>query len=675
MLASMEARIAEHAAAPTPPLPISSLPLPLPSPLTTSPTDAGASLGYRAAGIKMRALLPPTSLRTDVPEAKMLPWKRACFTTLVLRLEIRESSAAGAARQQWPTLKVDLRRDMVEGMGYRITDIEVTYARRAWVGSKDKSAAIKAYVRTLEAHVATLIAQTSSLQTQLTTSLGRIKTLEARDPEPQDESAKAGNSSSTALGPYFSFLGSYCTDHVVIRTIMYDYRCCYGIAAALAERDADKSRNVNDNNDSGTSRRRQVSTVCEAVGHDVAYVMPWKTLKKMMTDKYCPRSVINKLETKMRNLKVKGIDVMSYNQHFHELAMMCDKMFPKESDVVEKYVRGLPDMIHGSVKASKPKTMQEAIEFATELMEKKVLAIAEPPSKMKELSDQLKELFDKGFIRPSSSPWGAPVLFFKRRLSVYSKIDLRSGYHQLRVREEDIPKTAFKTQYRHYEFQVMPFGLTNAPAVFMDIINRVCKPYLDKFVIVFIDDILIYSKSKQEHEEHLKLILELLKKEQLYAKFSKCKFWIPKVQFLGHVIDSQGVVHFGKRGKLNPRYIGPFKVLSKVGTVAYRLEFRQQLSRVHRMFHVSNLKKCLSDESLAVPLDEIHIDEKLCFVEDSVEITDREVKRLKQIHIPIIKVRWNFKRGPEFTWEHEDQFRKKYPQVFTKIAPSTSGAS
>nr|GFB44072.1 putative reverse transcriptase domain-containing protein [Tanacetum cinerariifolium] len=125
--------------------------------------------------------------------------------------------------------------------------------------------------------------------------------------------------------------------------------------------------------------------------------------------------------------------------------------------------------------------------------------------------------------------------------SVYSKIDLRSGYHQLRVLEEDIPKTAFRTRYGHYEFQVMPFGLTNAPAVFMDLMNRVCKPYLDKFVIVFIDDILIYSRDEKEREEHLKAILELLKKEELYAKFSKCEFWIPKVQFLGHVIDSQGI--------------------------------------------------------------------------------------------------------------------------------------
>nr|GEV99044.1 reverse transcriptase domain-containing protein [Tanacetum cinerariifolium] len=125
--------------------------------------------------------------------------------------------------------------------------------------------------------------------------------------------------------------------------------------------------------------------------------------------------------------------------------------------------------------------------------------------------------------------------------SVYSKIDLRSSYHQLRVQEEDILKTAFRTRYGHYEFQVMPFGLINAPAVFMDLMNRVCRPYLDKFVIVFIDDIVIYLKDEKEHEEHLKAILELLKKEELYAKFSKCEFWIPKVQFLGRVIDSQGI--------------------------------------------------------------------------------------------------------------------------------------
>nr|GFA43594.1 putative reverse transcriptase domain-containing protein [Tanacetum cinerariifolium] len=278
-----------------------------------------------------------------------------------------------------------------------------------------------------------------------------------------------------------------------------------------------------------------------------------------------------------------------------------------EKDKVERYVDGLLDTIHGSVMATKPKTMQDAIEFATELMNKKTNTWAESqadnkrksddttqnnhqqpnkrqntgrayatgnsdkrayegprpwctrlrapyrlaPSKMKELAEQLQELTDKGFIRPGSSPWGALVLFVKKKdwsfwmcinyrelnkltmknrcplpriddlfdqlkgSSIYSKIDLRSRYHQLRVQEEDIPKTAFRTRYGHYEFQVMPFGLTNTPAVFMDLMNRVCKPYLDKFVIVFIDDILIYSKSKKEHKGHLRQILNLLKKEEL----------------------------------------------------------------------------------------------------------------------------------------------------------------
>ncbi|GJS35367.1 putative reverse transcriptase domain-containing protein [Tanacetum coccineum] len=139
------------------------------------------------------------------------------------------------------------------------------------------------------------------------------------------------------------------------------------------------------------------------------------------------------------------------------------------------------------------------------------------PLKMQELSNQLQELSDRGF---------------------YDQIRLSSIE---RVRDEDIPKTAFRTRYGHYEFQVMPFDLTNAPAVFMDIMNRVCKPYLDKFVIVFIDDILIYSRNKEEHANHLRIVLELLKKEKLYAKFSKCEFWIRTVQFLRHLIDSQGL--------------------------------------------------------------------------------------------------------------------------------------
>ncbi|GKB63097.1 putative reverse transcriptase domain-containing protein [Tanacetum coccineum] len=183
---------------------------------------------------------------------------------------------------------------------------------------------------------------------------------------------------------------------------------------------------------------------------------------------------------------------------------------------------------------------------------------------MLELSNQLKELQEKGFIRPSHSPWGAPVLFVKKKddsirmcidyrelnkltiknryplpriddlfdqlqgVCYFSKIDLRSGYHQLRVREEDILKTAFRTRYGHFEFTIMPFGLTNAPQ-YHGLNEPLCQIVMEKFVIVFIDDILIYSKSEEEHEVHLKTILDLLETEKLYAKFSKCEFWLKEV--------------------------------------------------------------------------------------------------------------------------------------------------
>ena len=180
------------------------------------------------------------------------------------------------------------------------------------------------------------------------------------------------------------------------------------------------------------------------------------------------------------------------------------------------------------------------------------------PSELKELKVQMEELVSKGFVRPSTSPWGALVLFVKKKdgslrlcmnyrelnkvtirnqyllpwiddlfdqlqgARVFSKIDLRSGYHQLKIRSEDVPKTDFRTRYGHYEFLVILFGLTNAPAAFMDLMNRIFQPYLDQFVIVFIDDILIYSSSKEDHEEHLRVFLQILREHQLYAKLSKC---------------------------------------------------------------------------------------------------------------------------------------------------------
>nr|GEW80903.1 hypothetical protein [Tanacetum cinerariifolium] len=252
------------------------------------------------------------------------------------------------------------------------------------------------------------------------------------------------------------------------------------------------------------------------------------------------------------------------------------------------------------------------------------------PSEMQELSDQLQELADRGSM-------------------TYS--------------------TNFKvTKYGHYEIQVMPFGLTNVPAVFMDLMNRVCKPYLDKFVIVFIDDILFYSCNKEEHANHLRIILELLRKEKLYAKFSKCDFWIRIVQFLGHLYDSQGLhVDPAKiEAKLckapilalpkgNDDFVAYCDASHQDWPVAYKLELPEELSNVHGTFHVSNLKKCLSDESLFIPIKELLLDDKLNFVEEPVKIMDRKVNQLKRSRIPIVKVRWNSKRGPEFTWECKDQ--------------------
>nr|GFA35496.1 putative reverse transcriptase domain-containing protein [Tanacetum cinerariifolium] len=136
----------------------------------------------------------------------------------------------------------------------------------------------------------------------------------------------------------------------------------------------------------------------------------------------------------------------------------------------------------------------------------------------------------------------------------------------------------------------------------------------------------------------------------------------------------KGVVHFGKWGKLNPRYVGPFKLIARVRSIAYKLKLSEELSRVHNTFHVSNLKKCYANEPLAVSLDGLHFDDKLRFVEEPVEIMDREVKRLRNSHVPIVKVRWNSRRGPEFTWEREDQYKKKYPHLFTKTVPSSSAA-
>ena len=196
------------------------------------------------------------------------------------------------------------------------------------------------------------------------------------------------------------------------------------------------------------------------------------------------------------------------------------------------------------------------------------------PAELAELKKQIEDLLEKRFIRPSASPWGAPVLLVKKKdgssrlcvdyrqlnkltiknkyplpiiddlldqlrgAGVFSKIDLQSGYHQILVKPEDVQKTTFRSRYGHYEYVVMPFGVTNAPTIFMDCMNRIFRPWLDKFVVVFIDDILIYSKNREDHEQHLCVVLGVLREQQLYGKLSKCEFWLEEVQFLGHVISA-----------------------------------------------------------------------------------------------------------------------------------------
>nr|GEY84468.1 putative reverse transcriptase domain-containing protein [Tanacetum cinerariifolium] len=261
----------------------------------------------------------------------------------------------------------------------------------------------------------------------------------------------------------------------------------------------------------------------------------------------------------------------------------------------EKVVRlPLPDVKVLRVLGERPKEKVRLleVEFRIELIPGAVPIENSPyrfaPSELEELSGQLKELqdkvsFDQAYRLGEHQYW----------LQFFSKIDLRSGYHQLRVHENEIPKTAFRTRYRHFKFTVIPFGLTNAPAVFMDLMNRVCRPYLDKFVIVFKDDILIYSKTQEEHVEHSRLVLELLKKEKLYAKFSKCEFWLREVQFLRHMIN-------GNEIHVDPSKIEsvmnwkapktPTEVRSFLGLAGYYRRFIENFSKIDKSLTILTQK-------------------------------------------------------------------------------------
>jgi hypothetical protein len=324
-------------------------------------------------------------------------------------------------------------------------------------------------------------------------------------------------------------------------------------------------------------------------------------------------AALRSIERARRHSQLSGRGFLAYVRDTREVGPVKTV---SDVPVVRDYVDVFPEELPGV-------PPERQVEFRIDLVPGATPVAKAPyrlaPPEMKELFDQLQELLGKEFIRPSSSPWGAPTLFVKKKdgsqrmcidyrelnkrtvknryplpriddlfdqlqgASWFSKIDLRSGYHQMRVREADIEKTAFRTRYGHYEFVVMPFGLTNAPAAFMDLMNRVCSPMLDRSVIVFIDDILVYSKTKEEHEIHLREVLETLRKEKLYAKFSKCAFWLREVQFLGHVVNQNGIM-------VDPAKISavmqweipktPSEIRSFLGLAGYYRRFIQNFSRI-----------------------------------------------------------------------------------------------
>ena len=309
--------------------------------------------------------------------------------------------------------------------------------------------------------------------------------------------------------------------------------------------------------------------VLENKGLDVILGMDWLTTNKGFIDCFNRTVILTHHQGKTirvsakegkrpRQPRLNKVDVSELNK----VPVVCE--FP---DVFPEELPGMPP--------------DREIEFRIELAPGTTPIYKKPyrmaPSELIELKKQIKELLEKGYIRASSSPWGSPILFAKKKdgtlrlcidyralnmvtvknkypmprindlfdqlaqAKVFSKIDLRSGYHQLKVRTEDIPKTAFTSRYGLYEFTVMPFGLTNAPAYFVHLMNKVFMKFMDKFVVVFIDDILVYSKTPEEHAEHLRIVLGELRKHQLYAKFSKCEFWLRQVGFLGHVLTQDGI--------------------------------------------------------------------------------------------------------------------------------------
>nr|GEX40542.1 putative reverse transcriptase domain-containing protein [Tanacetum cinerariifolium] len=804
-----------------------------------------------------------TSGSESIPKADMPLQKRTRFTTPTGGYEVGESSVAATARQIRHALTVNDSRRAEDRLIGRLRRERRYFCTLSSTYAWEKMAPKRA--RTTKANpdpTRTTTATKPMTQEAINNLIAQRVTEVVAEYETQRNSVVNGDTShTTGTGPRTVHLTRECTYKDYLNCGPLKFNGTEGVIGLT--RWFERTESVSSISNCTVENQVKFAS-CTLIGstltwwnshmrvvsQEVTYAMPWKTLRQMMTVKYCPRGEVKKLEVELWNLKVKGTDNTSYTLRFQELALLCGRMFPEESDKIERYVVGLLEMIQGNVMSYEPKSIQKAIEFANDQMDQKLLRIADRQADNKRKFDNTlrNQQNQQPFRRNNNGnqnqagnenavaraygvgtaggnpdanvvtglpptrqvefqidliPGAAPVdgLFWMcidyqelnkltvknpypllriddlfdqlQGSSIYSKIDLRSGaenfvaycdalhkglgavlmqrekkelnmrqrrwlellsgydceirYHPGKanvvadalIRKEWAFQKALGTRLdmstayhpetdgqsersiqtledmlhacvidfgkgweRH--LPVVEFSYNNSyhasikAAPFEVLYGRKCRSPVCWAEVG--DAQLTGPKTIQETTEKIIQIKQRLQaardRQKSYADVRRksLEFQVGD-KFMLKVSPWKGVVRFGKRRKLNPCYIGPFKVLEKVGTIAYRLELPKQLSRVHSTFHVSNLKKCLSDEPLAIPLDELHIDDKLRFVKEPVEIMDREIKQLKQSRILIIKVRWNSKRGPEFTWEREDQFKQKYPHLFTNRASSSTTRS
>ncbi|GJY88340.1 reverse transcriptase domain-containing protein [Tanacetum coccineum] len=385
------------------------------------------------------------------------------------------------------------------------------------------------------------------------------------------------------------------------------------------------------------------------VSHDVAYAMTWADLRKKMTDKYCPRNEMKKLEAELWNLKVKGTDVIGYNQRFQELALLCVRMFPEESDKIERYVGGLPDMIHGNIVASKPKTMQEAVEMATELMDKKVSTIAERQAENKRKFENTSRNNQNQQQQNKRQNTGRAYTVGTGEKKPYGgskPLCAKCNYHH---DGPCAPKCHKCNKFGHFARDCRSAGNANnannqrgtgsgqKPTCFECGVQGHFKRECPK----------LKNNKNRGHllEQELKT-KSSIRKTVAFADVGSGKSTTDKLMAKVDSITTKIYTQY-KNMKNEMREIRD----GRLDPLLTKLEFPQdpEARFTNTFFAYLNLKKCYANEPLAVPLDRLHFDDKLHFVEEPIEIIDREVKRLKRSRIPLVKVRWNSKRGPEFT--------------------------